>query len=129
LFTPLKKLPLTDLEGNLMLQNVIQLSNENNLIKNSLRYYLKSLLNILDDMEINKPLFSFTLPGLILGTIGFYMSLNSMENYYHNGSFDLENTLLMTLLILVGTCMAFMGVLLNLIAGLIRYKQMSLNNY
>lgn len=108
-----------------MLQNVIQLSNKNSLVKNPLRYYLTILQNILNDLEINKPLYSFTLPGLILGTIGFYLSFNSMENYYHNGSFDLENTLLMTLLTLVGICMAFMGVLLNLIVGLFRYKQIN----
>jgi hypothetical protein len=106
-----------------MLQNVIQLSSENRLIKKPLRHYLKLLLNVSSNMEINKPLYSFTLPGLILGTIGLYMSINSVQDLYHDGSFfDLKNTILMTLLTLVGTIMAYMGVLLHSIAGLIKYK-------
>ncbi len=106
-----------------MLKNVIQLSNENRLITNPLRSFLKFLLNVLNNMEINKPLYSFTLPGLILGTIGLYMSINSVRDLYLDGSFfDLESTVLMTLLTLVGTIMAFMGFLLHSIAGLIKYK-------
>jgi len=106
-----------------MLQYLIQLSNENSLIKNSIRYYLKFLLNILNNMEINKPLYVFTLPGFILGTSGLYMSFNYVQNFYLDGSFfNLENTILMTLLTLVGTIMAFMGVLLHSITGLIKYK-------
>jgi hypothetical protein len=105
-----------------MLQNVIQLSNENSLIKNSLRYISKLLLNTFSNIKINKPLYSFTLPGFILGTSGFYMSLNSVQTLYLDGSFNLENIVLMTLLALIGTIMMFMGVLLHSIAGLIRYK-------
>jgi uncharacterized iron-regulated membrane protein len=51
------------------------------------------------------------------------MSINSVQDLYHDGSFfDLKNTILMTLLTLVGTIMAYMGVLLHSIAGLIKYK-------
>lgn len=105
-----------------MLQNVIQSRNESGLIKNSLKHFLKFLFNNLNNMEINKPLYSFTLPGLILGTIGLYMSFNYVEDFYLDGSFDLENTFLITLLTLGGSIMAFTGILLHSIAGLIRYK-------
>lgn len=117
-----EKLYLTDLEGNLMLQNVIQLSKESSLIKYPLRYHLKFFPNLLSNIDINKPLYCFTLPGLILGTIGLYMSLSSVQDLYLDGSFNLENAILTILLTLVGIIMAYMGALLHLIAGLIRYK-------
>ena len=50
------------------------------------------------------------------------MGLNSVQTLYLDGSFNLENTVLMTLLTLVGTIMVFMGILLHSIAGLIKYK-------
>jgi hypothetical protein len=45
-----------------------------------------------------------------------------VQTLYLDGSFNLENIVLMTLLALIGTIMMFMGVLLHSIAGLIRYK-------
>lgn len=105
-----------------MLQNLIQLRKESDLKNNSLRYFLKFLFNNLNNMEINKPLYSFTLPGLILGAIGLYMSFNYVEDFYLDGSSDLENTFLIALLTLGGIIMALTGILLHSIAGLIRYK-------
>jgi hypothetical protein len=106
-----------------MLQNVIQLSNENKLMKNPLKNCLNFLLNVLDNMGFNKPLYSFTLPGFILGTIGLCMSINSVQDPYLDGSsFGLKNIILMALLTLVGIIMALMGFLLHYITGLIKYK-------
>lgn len=105
-----------------MLPRVIHLSHANNLVKNPLRYNLKFLLNALSNAEINNPLYSFTLPGLILGIMGLYTTLNSVKGFYLDGSINLENTILMILLTLSGIIMAYSGILLHLIAGLIRYK-------
>jgi len=105
-----------------MLPSMIQLNNKNSLIKNPLSHHLKFLLNFLNDVEINNPIYNFTLAGLILGTTGLYMTLNYVKNIYSVGSFNLENTILMTLLTLIGIIVAYIGVLLHLIAGLVRYK-------
>ena len=105
-----------------MLQNVTQLSSVNSFIKNPLIYFLKGLLNVFNDMQIDKPLYSFALPGFILGTSGLCMGLDLMQTLHHGGSFNFEYTVLMALITLIGTIMAFMGVLLHSIAGLIRYK-------
>jgi hypothetical protein len=94
----------------------------NGSIKNLLKYFLKRLLNIFNSIKFNKPLYSFTLPGFILGTSGLYMDFNFAQTLNHGGSFNFEYTILMALLTLVGIIMAFMGVLLHSIAGLIRYK-------
>lgn len=72
-------------------------------------------------MEINKPLYSFTLPGFILGAGGLYMGLNLLQTFYLGGSSNFGSTVLMALLTLGGIFMAFMGILLHLIAGLISY--------
>jgi hypothetical protein len=106
-----------------MFPGVIQLSSDNSIIKNPLRCYLIFLLNVLNNVEITNPLYSFTLPGLILGTAGLYMTLNSVKGLYFDGSFNLENTILMTLVTLIGIIVAYIGILLHLIAGLIKYKE------
>jgi hypothetical protein len=93
-----------------MLQDVIRLSNVNGSIKTPLKYFLKFLLNIFNGKEFNKPMYSFTLPGFILGTSGLYMSLDFIQTLHHGGSFYFEYTVLMVLLTLVGIIMAFMGV-------------------
>lgn len=105
-----------------MLPSVIRLSYENSLIKNPLKYNFKLLLKFLNNVEFNNPLYSFTLPGLILGIMGLYITLNSVKGSFLDGSINLENTILMILLTLIGITVAYIGVLLHLIAGLIRYK-------
>jgi len=49
------------------------------------------------------------------------MGLNFVQTLYLGGSSNFGSTVLMALLTLVGIFMAFMGILLHLIAGLISY--------
>ncbi|MFZ2497822.1 hypothetical protein [Methanosarcina sp.] len=72
-------------------------------------------------MEFNNPLYYFTLPGFILAACGLYMGFDFAQTLYPIGSFNFESTVLMVLLTLVGAFMAFLGILLHLIAGLITY--------
>lgn len=90
--------------------------------KNPLKHGLAVLSRIFNDMEFNNPLYYFTLPGFILGTGGVYMGLDFVQTFYLDGTFNFGSTVLMVLLTLIGTFMAFMGILLHSIAGLIRYK-------
>jgi hypothetical protein len=90
--------------------------------ENPLRHGPNVLLNIFNDMEFNSPLYYFTLPGFMLVTGGLYVRFNHVQTFYPDGSFNLESAILTLLLIFIGIFMAFTGVLLHSIAGLIRYK-------
>jgi hypothetical protein len=105
-----------------MLQNAIQLGHVNRSIKNPLRDFTTVILNIFSNMEVNKPLYYFTLPGFILGTSGLYMTLECVQTFQPEGVFNIEYAVLMVLLTFVGSLMAFTGVLLHSIAGLIRHE-------
>jgi hypothetical protein len=113
---------INDLKGDLTLQSVTQMCEMNRSAGNSLRHGWSILLNNFNYVEFSKPLYCFTLPGFILIAGGLHMSLNFVQVIYPGGSFDFESAVLMVLLILIGTCMAFTGILLHSIAGLIRYQ-------
>lgn len=83
-----------------------------------LRHGLTVLLNIFKDMEFNKPLYYFTLPGFLFVGIGLYMGLGFLRTFYLGGSLTFGPTVLMILLTLVGTFMSFTGIMLHSIAGL-----------
>lgn len=80
------------------------------------------LLNIFNYVEFNSPLYYFTLPGFILVASGLYIHLNHVQTFYPDGNLNLGSAVLMLLLAFIGVFMAFTGVLLHSIAGLIRYK-------
>jgi hypothetical protein len=78
------------------------------------------LLIILKYMEFNGPLYYFTIPGIALGTGGIYMGLIFLHTFSLGGNLNFGPTILMILLTLVGTFMAFTGILLHSIARIIR---------
>ncbi|KKH96466.1 dolichyl-phosphate mannose synthase [Methanosarcina sp. 1.H.T.1A.1] len=88
--------------------------------ENPIRHGLMVLLKILKDMEFNRPLYYFTIPGIALGTGGIYMGINFLHTFYLGGGLNFGPTILMILLTLVGTFMAFTGIMLHSIAGIIR---------
>ena len=88
--------------------------------ENPIRHGLMVLLKILKDMEFNRPLYYFTIPGIALGTGGIYLGLSFLQTFYPGGSLNFGPTILMILLTLVGTFMAFTGIMLHSIAGIIR---------
>ncbi len=89
--------------------------------KNPLRHSLTALLNTFKDMEFNKPLYCFTLPGFVLSAGGLYMGLSFLQTFYLGGSLKFGPTILMVLLTFVGIGMAFTGILLHSISGLFRH--------
>ncbi len=117
----MKKL-FDDLEGDLTLQNVTQVCDINCSKENPLRHIPNVLLNMFDDMEFNSPLYYFTLPGFILVAGGLYVCLNHVQTFYPHGSFNFEAAVLMLFLTFIGVFMAFTGILLHSITGLLKYK-------
>jgi glycosyltransferase involved in cell wall biosynthesis len=85
--------------------------------ENPVRHGLSVLLNIFKDMESNKPLYYFPLPGLVLGAGGLYMGLGFLRTFYTGGNLNFGPTMLMILFTLVGVIMAITGILLHSIAS------------
>ncbi|SES77243.1 Glycosyltransferase involved in cell wall bisynthesis [Methanococcoides vulcani] len=74
------------------------------------------LVKILRDMEFNKPLYYFTVPGMVIGLTGLYFGMRSLQTFYLGGSLNFGPTMLMVMLTIVGTFMAFTGLILHSIA-------------
>ena len=77
------------------------------------------LVKVLYDMELNKPLYYFTMPGMVMGGIGTFMGLIFLRQFYLGGSLMFGPTLLMIMLTVVGTFMAFTGIILHSMSRLI----------
>jgi hypothetical protein len=81
--------------------------------ENPVKHGLKVLANVIQDMELNKPLFYFTVPGAVFGVIGLGMGLSFLQSFYNGGGLMFGPTLLMILLTLLGTFMVFTGIILH----------------
>jgi glycosyltransferase involved in cell wall biosynthesis len=80
---------------------------------------LRVLMNVLHDMELNRPLYYFTVPGLVFAAAGIFLGLTFLKDFYIGGSLYLGPTLLMILLTLIGSFMTFTGIILHAISRMI----------
>jgi len=87
--------------------------------ENPVSHGVRVLVKILHDMELRRPLYYFTLPGLLLAAVGIGMGLLFLRDFYHGGALHFGPTLLMIMLTLVGSFSAMTGVILHSISGLI----------
>ena len=87
--------------------------------KNPLSHGVHVLMDLLRDMELRRPLLYFTLPGIAIAGIGISMGLDLLRIFYHGGALNYGLTLFMILLTLVGSFMAFTGIILHSISSLI----------
>lgn len=78
------------------------------------------LLMVLKDIEFNKPLYYFTVPGLSLGIGGLYMGAHFLQDFALGGGLQFGPTMLMVLFIVVGTFMALAGILLHSVSTIMR---------
>jgi glycosyltransferase involved in cell wall biosynthesis len=90
--------------------------------ENPIGHGFRVLADLLHNMELRKPLFYFTIPGVISATIGIMMGLNFLRIFYHGGSLSFGPTLLMILLTLVGCFMAFTGLILHSLSNFMDYS-------
>ena len=51
--------------------------------ENPVKHGLKVLVNIFQDMEFRRPLYYFTFPGMIFGTIGLGLGLIFLQDFYN----------------------------------------------
>lgn len=95
---------------------------ENASTENPVAHGMRILINLIHDIELRRPLYYFTVPGIAIATVGIVMGLDFLQSFYHGGSLSFGPTLLMILLTLVGSFMAFTGIILHSISNLIRYS-------
>ncbi len=87
--------------------------------ENPVSHGLRVLVKILHDMELRRPLYYFTLPGLLLAAVGIGMGLGFLRDFYLGETLRFGPTLLMIMLTLVGSFSAMTGVILHSISRLI----------
>jgi len=87
--------------------------------QNPVSHGVKVMLILLQDMELRRPLYYFTLPGMIFAAVGIGIGLELLRVFYHGGQLSYGLTILMILTTLVGSFMAFTGIILHAISRLI----------
>lgn len=88
--------------------------------ENPVSHGLRVLVKVLYDMELNRPLYYFTAPGVVFAVVGIGMGLNFLRDFYLGGRLMFGPTLFMISLTLVGSFMAFTGIILHSMSRLIR---------
>lgn len=89
---------------------------------------VRVLVKVLHDMELRRPLYYFTAPGIVMAGLGIEMGLEFLRMFYHGGSLQYGPTLLMVLLTLVGSFMALTGIILHSISTLMAESKKSIDN-
>lgn len=84
------------------------------------RHGVGVLLTLLHDMELRRPLYYFTIPGMLIAAVGIGMGLDFLRTFYLGGTLSFGPTLLMILLTIIGSFMALTGILLHSMSRLIR---------
>jgi len=77
------------------------------------KHGFRVLFKVLHDMELRRPLYYFTAPGLVMTGIGVLLGLEFLRIFAHGGSLMYGPTLLMVMLTLVGSFMALTGLILH----------------
>lgn len=86
---------------------------------NPVKHGIQVLFSVLTDMEFKRPLFYFTVPGLFLEVIGLYLGAQFVQTFATGGSLHFGPTMLMVLLIVVGSFMVLTGILLHSLASIL----------
>jgi len=92
--------------------------------ENPVSHGVRVLLMLLHDMELRRPLYYFTVPGMVLAAVGIGMGLTFLQAFYHGESLHFGPVLMMILLTLVGSFMALTVILLHTLSRLIAESRM-----
>jgi glycosyltransferase involved in cell wall biosynthesis len=90
---------------------------------NPVKHGVTVLLRIIRDMEFNRPLYYFGLPGFIMVLIGITFSLKYFNDYLSGTSITLLPTALAALLTIFGSFISFTGLILHSISRMIKRTQ------
>ena len=90
-------------------------------IRNPAKYILGALQTVVEDIEANKPLYFYSVPGFALATCGFYMGFKFMEAFFlGSASLNFGHTFLMVFLALAGAYMTLRGIIEHSMEGAVR---------
>lgn len=78
---------------------------------------------MIQNLKLKKPLYYFSMPGIILASYGIALGLNYLNIYNTGGSLSYGSMLLMILFILVGSFMAFSGMILHSMSRMINKNE------
>ncbi len=92
---------------------------ENHHKMNPVRHGLSVLVRLLQDMEFNRPLYYFTLPGTVMIIIGVLLGLLFFGQYLGGTMTTLLPTTLAALITIFGSFMAFTGLILHSVSRMI----------
>jgi glycosyltransferase involved in cell wall biosynthesis len=90
--------------------------------QNAISHGLKVMVHILGEIELRKPLYYITLPGLILMFAGLVMGYNSLELWRTGGQLPFGPTLFMMMATITGTFSVFSGLILHSVSRLLNEK-------
>ena len=88
--------------------------------KHPIHHGLEVLIMILKDIEFDKPLFYFTIPGLFLGAGGLYLGAHFLQTFSMGEDLSFGLTVLMVLLIAAGSFMALTGIMLHSMSAILK---------
>ncbi|KKG83982.1 glycosyltransferase family 2 protein [Methanosarcina mazei] len=90
-------------------------------IRDPVKYTLGALRTMAEDIEANKPLYFYSVPGFALATCGFFMGFKFMADYFFGiASLNFGHTFLMVFLALAGAYMTLRGIIAHSMAGAAR---------
>jgi glycosyltransferase involved in cell wall biosynthesis len=98
--------------------------NFNDSPKNPMKYILELLVKVMKDMDANKPLYYYSVPGFALATVGFYMGFKFLQSFFLGiDSLHLGPALLMVFLSLAGAYMTIRGIVIHSLSGAVRQTE------
>ncbi|KKG00533.1 dolichyl-phosphate mannose synthase [Methanosarcina mazei] len=90
-------------------------------IRDPVKYTMGALRTVAEDIEANKPLYFYSVPGFALATCGFFMGFKFMADYFFGiASLNFGHTFLMVFLALAGAYMTLRGIIAHSMAGAAR---------
>lgn len=91
------------------------------IIQNPTKYLAEVMKNVVEDIEVNRPLYFYSVPGFGLATCGFYMGFKFLEAFFLGStSLNFGHTFLMFFLAFVGAYMTLRGIIEHSMAGVTR---------
>ena len=104
------------------------LNNSETSPRNPAKYILGALKSVVEDIEANRPLYFYSVPGFALATCGFYMGFKFLEAFFlGSASLNFGHTFLMVFLALAGAYMTLRGIVAHSMAGATRQTRVQLN--
>ena len=90
--------------------------------RNPISHGVGVLIKVINDMEFNRPLYYFTMPGLILILIGLVAGLIFFGDYLGGGSRSLAPTVIAGLICITGVFISFTGIILDTMTRMLTYN-------